>query len=180
METPTERRRFLRGAALSAVSLPAMLAATRAVAATQPPADDDFEFEIVRSDEEWHEMLSDFEYGVLREGRTESQKTSPLWKEIRAGTYNCRGCNLHVYDGFWQVVIDKGWVFFRQSVPNSVLMGIDEKAPSDMVEEQGNPLAVIEAHCRRCGSHLGHILWAGGAVLHCTNGTSFVFTPAES
>jgi peptide-methionine (R)-S-oxide reductase len=38
-------------------------------------------------------------------------------------------------------------------------------------------LATIEVHCRRCGSHMGHVLLVEGEILHCINGTSLVFTP---
>ncbi len=39
------------------------------------------------------------------------------------------------------------------------------------------PQILIEAHCRRCGSHLGHILNVQGDILHCINGTALTFTP---
>jgi peptide-methionine (R)-S-oxide reductase len=179
MNIPIKRRGFLRTAALSAISIPAIAIASR-VHATSQPGDNDFQFEIIRIEEEWRAMLTDFEFGILREGKTEPQRTSPQWNETREGTYYCRGCDLHVYDSTWQIVVDKGWVFFRQNVPNAVLMGIDNGyPPSGMANPEGSPLAAIEAHCRRCGSHLGHILPVGGMALHCTNGTSFKFELAN-
>jgi len=39
----------------------------------------------------------------------------------------------------------------------------------------GGPANMIEVHCRRCGSHLGHILLVDDEVLHCINGRSLTF-----
>jgi len=180
MNIPLKRRGFLHRAALSVLSIPAIAIGSRAHA-TKQPGDNDFQFEVTRTEKEWRAMLTEFEFGILREGKTEKQRTSPQWNETREGTYYCRGCDLHVYDTAWQVVVDKGWVFFRQNVPNAVLMGIDNSfPPSDMANPEGSPLAAIEAHCRRCGSHLGHILPVAGMALHCTNGTSFKFELANA
>lgn len=176
MNIPIKRRRFLGGVALGAIAIPTILPAARDVAANAVLQGDEFEFEVTRSEAEWRAMLSDFEYGILRDGKTEPQKTSPLWNETRTGAYHCRGCDLHVYQSGWQVVVEtKGWVFFRQNVPNAVLMGIDGKLPSGMAAPEGSIHAAIEVHCRRCGSHFGHILLVGATVLHCTNGTSYNF-----
>lgn len=180
MNIPIKRRGFLRGAAMSTISIPAIVVASRAPATSQP-GDNDFQFEVTRTEEEWRAMLTGVEFGILREGITEQQRTSPQWNETREGAYFCRGCDLHVYDSIWQIVVDKGWVFFRQNVPNAVLMGIDNSyPPSSMVNPEGSPFAAIEAHCRRCGSHLGHILPVEGMALHCTNGTSFKFVLANA
>jgi peptide-methionine (R)-S-oxide reductase len=39
---------------------------------------------------------------------------------------------------------------------------------------------MIEAHCRRCGSHLGHVLYVEDRLLHCINGTALEFRPSEA
>ena len=170
---PQTRRDFLAGTAVAAVTLPA---ATAALAkSTEQAAGGDFQFEIQRTEEEWRALLSKEEYYILRKGGTELPKSSPLWNETRAGGYACRGCELPVYISKWKAPIDKGWVFFSQSEPNSILMGIDGNNPYGKV-----PPAMIEAHCRRCGSHLGHILSVGTATLHCIDGAALLFTPDDT
>ena len=170
---PLGRRTFLGGTALS------LMALTRPVsAATTAPSSESFSYEITRSDAEWRAMLSKPEYVVLRKGSTELPKSNPLWNHFEPGSYHCRGCDLTVYDSIWKVPVDKGWAFFSQSRENAILMGIDGPVPDGMSDD--GPGAMIEAHCRRCGSHLGHILTVEGTTLHCINGISLTFQPATT
>lgn len=57
-------------------------------------------------------------------------------------------------------------------------MGIDQTNPySDSDEIVPDILALIEVHCRRCGSHFGHLLVINNTALHCTNGAAMNFVP---
>ena len=176
MPYPDLQRRALFGATAASALL--FAGGTRGVAAAPGPNPVGFAFEITRSDAEWKEMLTEAEYKILREGGTENPETSPLWQEKRAGIYCCRGCDLTLYESGWKAPVDKGWVFFYHAEPNSVLTGIDP-----FVEEYGQTpegrsfVNIMEVHCRRCSSHLGHILNVEGEPLHCINGTSLVFRP---
>lgn len=175
------RRAFLSATAASAVALahsrPAAAAGPGLVSASGP-----FEFEVQRSDEEWREMLTDAEYTIMREGGTEEPQSSIHWDRKEPGSYHCKGCDLKVYDHEWKVVWKKGWVFFRHSEPQNVLLGVDRVKPavyggSGMAENEN---ALIEAHCRRCGSHLGHVVMANLIVVHCINGAALNFEPAAA
>lgn len=137
-----------------------------------------FRYEVSRSEEAWRDMLSEAEYKVLRDGETELPFTSDLVEEERAGTFACRGCDLPVYRSNWKVPLDKGWVFFAHGEPDAVLMGID--GPQRAYGMGADFPNLIETHCRRCGSHLGHILLVEGKVLHCINGTSLTFVSSEA
>lgn len=172
----------------SAVAVGAGIAGTATQAAV-PSGRDPFEYEITRTDEEWHELLGD-DYPILRLGETETQFTHPLWQEKRAGTYHCKGCDLHIYSSEQKYFPEKGWVFFTVSQPNTQMTSID--AASDMIDtmvsddrehDELNGVAAqffIENHCRRCGSHHGHILPVAGRALHCINGAALVFKPEEA
>ncbi len=176
---PTEimnRRGFLGATAVSGFAL-AQGGAGRALADPARGASDGFEYEVIRTDAEWRAILSPPEHAVLRKRSTELPKSNPLWNNTADGIYCCRGCDLTIYDSIWKVELDKGWAFFAQSRENAVLMGIDGQPPDGMADPEG-PGAMIEARCRRCGSHLGHILTVEGTTLHCINGTSLQFRPA--
>ncbi|WP_298299625.1 peptide-methionine (R)-S-oxide reductase [uncultured Litoreibacter sp.] len=178
---PLSRRAFVASSALSALAIGA---ATQARASDphhrRLTHTDDFDYAVTRSDEEWRAMLTQDEYDIMRRGNTEFPKSSPLWNEQRNGLYHCRGCDLEAYDARWKVPLDKGWVFFTHSQTNAVLTGIDGP-----VAEYGNAMgdstiAHVEVHCRRCGSHLGHLLPVDGHQVHCINGAALTFEAAAA
>lgn len=166
------RRGFLNASAASALAIGTVKASNAS------PNTDTFPYEIVRTDEEWRAMLTKPEYVILRKGSTELPKTSPLWNNTTPGQYDCRGCDLPLYQGNWKVDLDKGWAFFSHSEPNSVMTSIDGPVLEYGAMAQG-PGAMLEVHCRRCGSHLGHIVYTG-VLVHCINGTSLKFTASTT
>lgn len=172
-QTNPTRRAFLASTALATATLPFAGAAQ-----ARPDRTGDFVYEIQRTKEEWLEILSEYEYAILRDAGTEWAKSSDLWDDYRAGEFHCRGCDFHVYSSEWRVELDKGYVFFSQSTPTHVLMDIDRGSPYSMSGTGEG--AMIEAHCRRCGSHLGHILTINGTLVHCINGTSLKFEPSAT
>lgn len=125
-------------------------------------------FEVTRSPAEWRAMLTDLEYEVMREEATERAFSSPLDKETRTGTYHCKGCNLPLYSSAHKYDSGTGWPSFWQSLPNAVGTKPDRSLFATRTE----------VHCRRCGSHLGHIFDDGPQPTgkrHCLNGVSLSF-----
>ena len=157
-------------AALTVASAPSPASASVAAGSSS-----DYKYEVERTIDEWYTQLGEQSYAIMREGFTEARKSSPLWEETRAGTYHCKGCDLHNYDARLKVVLDKGWVFFDHSEPDSVLTAIDGPVPE--YGAMSEDTALTEVHCRRCGGHLGHVLIIGGGILHCINGASLEFKP---
>lgn len=146
-------------------------------AAAVPAGRDAFDYEVTRTEAEWRARLGDA-FPILREGKTERQRSSPLWAEAREGDYLCKGCDLHQYRASLKVNLIKGWLFFTASEPNSQLMSQD--GPAEMADITSAFDISIEVHCRRCGSHMGHILLVEGSVLHCINGASLNFVEAAA
>lgn len=175
----TTRRAFIGGTAVATLAL-TQTAAPRAVASTGEGDDETFTYEVIRTEAEWNERLTEEEYAVMRLGGTEVRYSDPNWNRFEDGTYRCKGCNLTIYDSIWKVEVDIGWAFFSQSRENSVLMSIDGDPPDGMGDPDIPSVALIEAHCRRCGSHFGHILTVEGQTLHCINGSALNFQPATA
>jgi len=129
------------------------------------------DFEIMKSEAEWREILTDTQYAVLREEATERAFTSPLNDEKRAGIFSCAGCDLPLYDSRAKFDSGTGWPSFYEALPNAVRNKEDRSLFSVRTEE----------HCRRCGGHLGHVFDDGPPPTgkrHCINGVSLKFTPA--
>ena len=134
-------------------------------------ANEEETFEVMRSDDEWKAMLSPLEYKVMRKEGTERAFTSPLDKNYAAGMYHCRGCDLGLYSSEHKFDSGTGWPSFWQAQANAVETRVDRKFF----------MTRTECHCRRCGSHLGHVFDDGPAptgMRHCINGVSLVFKAA--
>ncbi|OUS22108.1 peptide-methionine (R)-S-oxide reductase [Litorivita pollutaquae] len=128
-------------------------------------------FEVTRTTAEWKAMLNDLQYAVMREEATERAGTSPLDKNYADGMYHCRGCDLPVYSSEAKYDSGTGWPSFYQSMPDAIRTKDDRKLFS----------VRTECHCRRCGSHFGHIFDDGPEPTgkrHCLNGVSLVFKAA--
>lgn len=168
------RRQFIAGSTVAAAGL-----ASAPAARADGPFSVDFPFEIQRTREEWRALLTDEEYNVLREGWTEPRHSSELVNETRPGTYHCKGSGLAVYSHVNKVQLDIGWVFFRHSIPDAVLLGIDGPPPelNDAGMLRQDEDSIVEVHCRMSGSHLGHIVVIDGELIHCINGVALEFVP---
>jgi len=158
------RRQTLTAAVAALAALP--LASRRAAAAI---AEGPFEF--TRSEAEWRAMLTDAQYAVMREGSTERAGSSPLDAETRAGVYHCRGCDLPLYSSEVKYDSGTGWPSFWDVLPDAI----------GTMDDRSFFVTRTECHCRRCGSHVGHIFDDGPqptGLRHCLNGVSLVFRPA--
>ncbi|MFN3209139.1 MAG: peptide-methionine (R)-S-oxide reductase MsrB [Roseovarius sp.] len=155
-----QRREFI----LSALSGGTILAALPSHAATGS-------FAVTRTEEEWRAMLSELEYAVMREEAKERAFSSPLHKLYAPGTYHCRGCDLPLYASDTKYDSKTGWPSFWKAMVNAIGTKPDHALFATRTE----------CHCRRCGSHLGHIFDDGPQPTgkrHCLNGVSLTFREA--
>ncbi len=132
----------------------------------------DPKFEIMRTDDEWKNILTPEQYRVLRRQGTERAGTSPLNAEKRAGQFLCAGCDLPVYSSQTKFDSGTGWPSFWEALEDSVGTTVDRSFF----------MTRTEVHCRRCGGHLGHIFDDGPRPTgkrHCINGVALKFEAAE-
>jgi peptide-methionine (R)-S-oxide reductase len=75
---------------------------------------------------------------------------------------------LALYDSSTKYDSGTGWPSFFRPLPNAVLTSVDTS-----FGEVRN-----EVHCRRCGSHLGHVFDDGPkptGLRYCMNGLALIF-----
>jgi peptide-methionine (R)-S-oxide reductase len=130
-------------------------------------------FEIEKSDAEWRRILTPAQYDILRGHGTERAGTSPLNKEKRKGSFACAGCDLPLFSSDAKFESGTGWPSFWQPLPNAVGTSTDKSYF----------MTRTEAHCRRCGGHLGHVFEDGPpptGLRYCMNGLALKFVPGAA
>ena len=130
-------------------------------------------FEVTKTDAEWRKLLTPAQFEILRDHGTERPGSSPLNEEHRPGTFRCAGCELPLFASDAKFESHTGWPSFTAPLPNAV--GASEDRSLFEVR--------TEVHCRRCGSHLGHVFDDGPAPAgkrYCMNGVAMTFAPAPS
>jgi len=136
------------------------------------PAGADEKFEVVHTDAEWRKLLTPAQYDVLRQQGTEEAWSSALEYEKRDGVYACAGCDLPVFSSKTKFDSGTGWPSFYRPLPNAIATR----------EDDSFFMVRTEVHCRRCGSHLGHVFDDGPpptGLRYCINGVALNFQPSK-
>jgi peptide-methionine (R)-S-oxide reductase len=110
---------------------------------------------------------------VLRKHGTERPFTSALNDEHRTGVFHCAACDLPLFRSETKFDSGTGWPSFYAPIEDAVRTSND----FSMI------LPRTEAHCRRCGGHLGHVFDDGPPPTgkrYCMNGVALKFAPAAA
>ena len=132
------------------------------------PTSDTETFEVVKTDEQWQEVLSPKQYEVLRQHGTEMRGSSPLNKEKSPGEFRCAGCGQPLFSSGTKYESGTGWPSFYEPMPGAVGTTVD----------RSHAMTRTEVHCSRCGGHLGHVFDDGPVPTgqrYCMNGVSLTF-----
>ncbi|MCC6172786.1 MAG: peptide-methionine (R)-S-oxide reductase MsrB [Gammaproteobacteria bacterium] len=129
-------------------------------------------FPVEKSEDEWRRELMPEQFEVLRRHGTERAGSSPLNYEKRDGTYRCAGCGQVLFEARTKYESGSGWPSFWEPVGGAIETRIDRSLFMQRVE----------AHCSRCGGHLGHVFDDGPRPTgqrYCMNGLALRFEPQE-
>jgi len=162
-----KRRFFLTALGVAAVT-PAIF--TR-ISAREAGGEPGASAKIVRSDEEWRQLLTGTQYDVLRKEGTERPGSSPLNAEKRDGTYVCGGCGQPLFRSATKYESGTGWPSFFDAIDGA----LETKTDYKLIWPR------TEYHCSRCGGHQGHIFKDGPeptGLRYCNNGVALKFLPA--
>lgn len=127
-------------------------------------------YEVTHTDEEWRRLLTPEQYEVMRGHGTERPGTCALLHETRPGAFTCAACAQPLFVAQTKFESGTGWPSFNEPVPGSIETSTDTRYG----------MTRTEVHCRRCGSHLGHVFPDGPpptGLRYCINGVAMHFQP---
>ena len=126
-------------------------------------------FEIMKTDEEWKETLTDEEYQVLRQCGTEHAFTGTYYMHFEDGIYRCKACNNPLFTSETKYKSGSGWPSFYKPINDNAVKEIEDRSYG---------MVRTEIVCGKCGSHLGHVFPDGPkptGLRYCINSISLDF-----
>ncbi len=127
---------------------------------------------VVKTEEEWRQILTEEQFHVLREKGTERAFTGEYHANHESGVYACSACGLELFDSEQKFDSGTGWPSFWSP-----------KVDANVGSETDTSWGVrTEVHCNRCGGHLGHVFDDGPkptGLRYCINSVSLKFTKRE-
>ena len=130
------------------------------------------DYPVKKTDDQWREELTEFEYHVLRQAGTERAYTGELLEEDREGIFSCRGCGAELFRSNAKFDSHCGWPSFYEPQEGDAV---------ELLEDRSHGMSRVEVRCKNCGSHLGHVFEDAPQTptgdRFCINSVSITFAP---
>lgn len=128
---------------------------------------------VVKTDEEWREILDPESYRVLRQDGTEYPNTGQYNIFDEVGKYYCKGCGSYLFSSDEKFASTCGWPSFFDVQPEAV----------QYVEDLSHGMRRVEVRCTQCDGHLGHVFEDGPrdktGLRYCINSVALNFEPIK-
>ncbi|MEX0905144.1 MAG: peptide-methionine (R)-S-oxide reductase MsrB [Balneolaceae bacterium] len=129
---------------------------------------------IIRTEEEWKELLKSDEYRILRKKGTEIPWANEYNSLYDEGVYICRACGNALFHSDTKYNSKSGWPSYWAPIKEDAV-----------AEREDNSLFMTrtEIICNRCESHLGHVFDDGPeptGLCYCMNSKAMKFIPKDN
>ena len=124
---------------------------------------------VIKTDEEWRQLLTPEQYEVTRQKGTETSFTGKYYNFKEKGIYKCVCCSIDLFSSEAKFDSGTGWPSFWSPISGTSI---------ETAVDTTHGMERVEVVCSKCGAHLGHVFEDGPpptGLRYCVNSVALDF-----